>query len=513
MSFNSILSERTENRVEGETRSSGMPAFFIDLNLDQVIDAITASKTEYDLKPFFYTSLHTFSTIAYRHEVFLDLEDNRIADIIMDFAKQMRIIREYHTQVEKLHYPLQKQFWFLDAVEMYCEALKDFKRKLGFCSLTSTGLQSFWQYLRNYLDTEPFTVFAAATKELKRDLAEIKYCMVIKDNSIRVRKYESEADYSSEVEDTFSKFKDGSVKDYTVKYPDYPDMNHVQAKVLEFVSQLFTEVFARLNFFCTENTQYMDPLIRDFDREIQFYIAYLEFIKTFKDHGLAFCYPKLSADSGDICDTEAFDIALANKYSKQLTSLVTNDFYLRGKERIIVVSGPNQGGKTTFARMVGQLHYLASLGCPVPGKGARLFLFDNLFTHFEKEENIQDLRGKLEDDLIRINDILDSATSQSIIIINEILISTTLKDAVFLSKKIMERLVQLDLIGVWVTFIEELSTFDKKTVSMVSTIVPENPVQRTFKIVRLPANGLSFARAIAEKHHVTYESIRKRIGS
>jgi len=416
-------------------------------------------------------------------------------------------------RVQKLSYKENQQAWFLEAIHRYCDAVATFANDLSANDLASSGLIDFRDYLTAYVGRGRFIALVSATKSLKAQLATVQYSVLIHGDRFTVRKYEAEPDYSVAVEATFEKFKQGAVRDYQVTFKPSDDMNHIEAKILEFVAKLRPDVFQALDRYCADNVDFIDPTIAAFDREIQFYCAYLDYIAPLKKAGLSFCYPRVRIDTKEIYEDDGFDIALAQKLIHQSGRVVCNDFFLNGKERILVVSGPNQGGKTTFARTFGQLHYLASLGYPVPGSGAQLFLFDRIFTHFEREEKIDTLRGKLEDDLFRIRKVLDAATSRSIIIMNEIFTSTTVQDEVFLSQRIVEKITTLDALCVWVTFVDELASFGPQTVSMVSTVVPDNPAERTFKIERRPADGLAYAMAIARKYRLTYDSIKDRMGS
>ncbi len=509
MAFRSILFTDLDPVLPTEP-----PPFFGDLNLGKIVDSITAGWKDYNLAPFYYLPLKDLDAIAYRQEVMRDITDTGLMKTLNDFTNQMRTMRQYLEEAKKIEfYNHAKDRRFLSAAEVYGKAVECLRDGLRTVELKSRGLRGFTDYLTEYVNSFSFQTLRSESRKLISDLSSVRYGLLLDSGRVTVRPFSGEIDYSAAVEATFEKFRREATGKYWLESARWDGMNHIEAQIQDRVARMYPEIFGALDKFSSTHADFLDESVARFDREIQFYIAYITFLEKFRRAGLSFCQPQVSSTSKEVGVREAFDVALADKLIGEGSGVVPNDFFLAGRERVFVVSGPNQGGKTTFARMFGQLHYLASLGCHVPGKEARLFLFDRLFTHFEQEEDIINLRGKLQDDLVRIHQILENASTSSLLIMNEMFSSTTLQDAVYLSKKMMSRISSLDVLGVWVTFLDELASFNEKTVSVVSRVDPANPAVRTFKVERRPADGLAYALAIAQKHRVTYELIKERINA
>jgi len=504
--FESILFDRAE-----DVTASAEPAFFGDLHLDQILSSATVDREDYELEAFFYTPLHSVESVRYRHHIFQDLEKHQVLESVRAFAGGMRRMHEHLALAHKLHYTLQKERWFLGAGAVYCSIVTAFAQALAAVELDSPGFKSLRDYLATYAASVTFTSLTAETQQAKDELAAVTYSVHIRGNRVRVSQSGGEPNVSEEVERAFAKFQQGAVRDYRVRFREAAEMNHIEAQIIDLVAKLFPDPFARLADYCVRHERYLEETIARFDREVQFYLAYLEYIAPLKAKGLAFSYPRVSGRSKEVNGGQTFDLSLAAKLVHEDAAVVANDFSLTGPERVLVVSGPNNGGKTTFARTFGQLHYLASLGLPVPGREARLFLPDQIFTHFEREEDIETLRGKFEDELFRIREILDEATADSVLVMNESFGSTTLRDAVVVGTEVMRQIIDLDVLCVFVTFVDELASLSESTVSLMSTVVPDDPAVRTFKIVRKPADGLAYAAALAEKYGLTTGTLRRRI--
>lgn len=507
--FRSILFGDRDADAAIEDRPA--PACFRDLNLDQIIGAITGPKADYRLTGYFHTPLTDVPAITYRQYVFRDLEQVEVLAVVKAFAAEMRGMREKLARAAKAHYQGQKQRWFLDAAAQYCAAAATLAADLAEAEIRSAGLRAARDYLASYVDAEPFRRLRDEEDAVRRGLDGIRYDVLIRGSKITVAAYDDEPDYSEQVLATFLRFRQGAVAEHRVKIREHEDMDHIEAGVLELVAQVFATEFAALDAFCKAHAKFVDDVVGTLDRELQFYVGYLEHIARLRAAGLEITYPEMSADEKHENATDTFDLALAGQLVPDRKDVVVNDVTLTDPERILVVTGPNNGGKTTLARTVGQLHYLARLGCPVPGRDVRLFVCDEVYTHFEKEEDITTLAGKLQDELNRLHDIFQRATPRSLVIMNEMFNSTTPQDALYLSIEMLNRVTGLDALGVCVTFLDDLATLNEKTVSMVSTVVPDDPATRTYKVVRRVADGRAYARALAEKYGLTHDALQRRV--
>jgi DNA mismatch repair protein MutS len=507
VSFRSILFEGSEAEHVVTTE----PECFSDLKLNQIVASITAGLDEFDLKPFFFTPLQTIESIRYRQEIMQALEERVLCELIVAFGNGMRRVREQAAQAEQLTYRYQTQRYTLDAVNTYCDAVDALTRGLSATPLRARGLRALRDYLRAYTESADFRLMVAETKKLWAAIAGITYSLEIVGLRVTVSRYDAEPDYGTEVLHTFEKFQQGSAGEYAFSFPSAPRMNHVEEAILDRVARLHPDVFASLGEFGDRYRSYQDEVIRAFDREVHFYTAYLTYAGAFKSADISCCYPTISMDSKECFARDLFDAALATRIIREKKSrLVGNDFELKGKERVIVVSGANQGGKTTFARAFGQLHYLALLGCPVPARSAQIFLIDQVFTHFEREEDLEELSGRLELDLRRVHHILGEATDRSLLIMNESFASTALADALSLSRKVLSTILERDMICVTVTFFDELAA-EPSVVSMVAGVDEADEAARTFKVTRRPSDGRAYAATIAQKYRLTSAALKSRL--
>ena len=291
MTFESILFSRSEAAL---VPPAGDPPFFSDLNLDQVADAMFAGRESYSLRPFFRIPLRGVDEVAYRHEVLADLDNVQVFTEIAAFADSMRAIREALIATAKLYYVHERERWILDAASRYREGVERLLRSLNEARIASQGLMAFRDYLENYVRSAGFCALIDDVSNLRVKLASITYSVVIDGGSLNVRAPQDEGDLVVAIHETFARFRQGASKSYLLTFHEQFGMNHIEAKVLEFVALLYPDAFTELDRFAETHAAFIDPVVERFDREIQFYLACLEFARKIESAGLPMCVPKVS---------------------------------------------------------------------------------------------------------------------------------------------------------------------------------------------------------------------------
>jgi len=298
---------------------------------------------------------------------------------------------------------------------------------------------------------------------------------------------------------------------------------------LSVVLEKITKPIAReLNHYVHLNSQFLKEL----RPEIIFLVQAVELARKLESWGLPVCLPEIAPGEERVCEIEDnYNVQLALHLSDQKpgTSLtgqvVTNEVILGPRGRIVILTGPNQGGKTTYMQAVGQAQVMAQAGLFVAGRRARISPVEGIYTHYPAEERLESGTGRFGDEARRIRAIFEQVTRHSLVLLNESLSTTNMGESLYLAQDIVRALRQIGLRAIFTTHLHELAatvedinantTGDSQVVSMVASYEEgqEEPTDvagdgpYSYRVALSPPLGRSYADRIAARYGVSLEQL------
>lgn len=272
------------------------------------------------------------------------------------------------------------------------------------------------------------------------------------------------------------------------------DENYISFRGMSMTQFIADDIYkATVQNLCSMISQ-INYQIQCFFKELKvsvlFYLAALELKKYFDINQLKYCFPEFVNDlSYGISAKGLYDCSLAafNK-GKNIT---TNDFDC-SEGNILVITGLNQGGKTTFLRSIGIAQLFAQAGIFVPAEQYSCSCFNGILSHFPTEEDSNMDYGKLADELTRLRNDFPIVIDGSLALFNESFTTTTTREGAEIAVDVLRALSKTNSTVIFVTHLYELATKleelnsnlynDAKAISMV-TEYNENDI-RTYKILR-----------------------------
>jgi DNA mismatch repair ATPase MutS len=188
--------------------------------------------------------------------------------------------------------------------------------------------------------------------------------------------------------------------------------------------------------------------------ELAFYIGCLNLHERLTQMGEAECFPvPVAARERRQSFVGLYDVCLALSMGRRV---VHNDLNADGKG-LVVITGANQGGKSTFLRGIGVAQLMMQCGMFVPAESFRASVRTGVFTHYKREEDATMKSGKLDEELGRMSGIVDKLTPNSLMLFNESFAATNEREGSEIARQIVGALIEKDITIYFVTHLFELA--------------------------------------------------------
>jgi hypothetical protein len=204
----------------------------------------------------------------------------------------------------------------------------------------------------------------------------------------------------------------------------------------------------------TQSTDHILSFFAMLRGELGFYVGCLNLYATYSAKGEPTCIPVPSPmGGGTLAARGLYDACLALRADGRA---VGNDLAGDGKQ-LIVITGANQGGKSTFLRSVGLAYLMMQCGMFVTAEGFSAALGDGVYTHFKRQEDVTLQSGKLDEELRRMSAIANLIRPRAVVLFNESFSSTNEREGSEIARQVVRALLDADVRVLFVTHLFELA--------------------------------------------------------
>ena len=522
MGFESLLDLKTPNK--GVTR----PAFFLDLNIDQILERIT--KNDRGILEYFEYFPLDAECQGYRHAVYADIKKNALYDALLKFTSDYNEFRDIENKKKSTRIELQKPVWHFWGMEIYTRCISELKKALEASALDSEGFKSLSELLAEYTGKPEFIGMAEKALKLKEALLSLTVIASYENGRIQVSVEDSkpanekeqdatseedddEWEDTAEYEDFLVKICDANEKEFVNPFASTDELTSFEQEIVKIVAKRNPEIFKEAEKLYKDIPVFENSVFSRLADELRFYLSFFEFEQKMTTAGFCFTEPQTVSAKGTadvrITATGLYDLALACVNNDKGKPVISNDFSYERNELFFVLTGPNQGGKTTFARSLGQLIYFTKIGLDVPAASAEVPYFSDILTHFSVEESVETGRGKLMEELVRLSPMMKNSRDNAFIVINELFTTAANYDAIIMGQNVLKHFLDEGCHGIYVTHLRELCDIDDRIVGL-SAQLDENGKQN-FKIQKKSVDYEGCARNQVEKYGLGYEKLVGRL--
>jgi hypothetical protein len=233
--------------------------------------------------------------------------------------------------------------------------------------------------------------------------------------------------------------------------------------------------------------------------ELAFYIGCLNLSEQLAQLGEPITFPQpVPANERQHSFTGLYDIALALTMKQKV---VGNDVAADGKG-MVIITGANQGGKSTFLRSIGLAQLMMQCGMFAPAESFCANVCNGLFTHYKREEDATMESGKLDEELSRMSHIVDAITSNSMVLFNESFAATNEREGSEIARQIVTALLEQRLKIFFVTHLYEFASklYDNKMENaMFLRAERQAGGRRTFKLIEKEPLPTSYGQDLYQR--------------